>query len=143
MTFHVILKPSGHEFDVAPGKSVLAAALEAGFNLPYSCRAGGCTTCQARVSQGQVDHGLAEDIYLPAALRAQGYALLCQAKPLSDLVVEATELTLHLATPKLVPCRVKQIRMAAPDVAIVQLRTPYNDNMLYAAGQYIDRKSVV
>jgi CDP-4-dehydro-6-deoxyglucose reductase len=138
MIFHVILKPSGHEFDVAPGKSVLAAALEAGFNLPYSCRAGGCTTCQARVAQGQVDHGLAEDIYLPAALRAQGYALLCQAKPLSDLVVEATELTLHLATPKLVPCRVKQIRMAAPDVAIVQLRTPYNDNMLYAAGQYID-----
>jgi CDP-4-dehydro-6-deoxyglucose reductase, E3 len=138
MGFHVILKPSGHGFDVAPGKTVLMAALEAGYNLPYSCRAGGCTTCQARIAEGQVDHGRAEDIYLPQALRAQGYALLCQARPQSDLVVEAAELTLHLATPKLVPCRVKQISMAAPDVAVVHLRTPYNDNMLYAAGQYID-----
>lgn len=139
MAFHVILKPSGHSFDVPDGKTVLMAALEAGYNLPYSCRAGGCTTCQARIAEGRVDYGRAEDIYLPPSLRAQGYALLCQARPQSDLVVEATELRLHLAMPKVVPCRVKQIiRTLAPDVAIVHLRTPYNDNMLYAAGQYID-----
>lgn len=138
MSFHVVLQPSGHGFDVPDGKTVLMAALEAGYNLPYSCRAGGCTTCQARIAEGRVDHGRAEDIYLPQSLRAQGYALLCQARPQSDLVIEATELRLHLAVPKLVPCRVKQIRTLLPDVAIVHLRTPYNDNMLYAAGQYID-----
>jgi CDP-4-dehydro-6-deoxyglucose reductase, E3 len=138
MVFRVTLKPSGHRYEVLPGKSILSAALEAGFNLPYSCRAGGCTTCQARIVEGTVDHGRSPEIYLPESARARGQALLCQATPLSDLVIEATELSLHLAKPRLVPCRVKEIRKVAPDVAVVHLRTPYNDNMLFAAGQYVD-----
>lgn len=138
MGFRVTLAPSGHSYEVPPGKSVLTAALEAGLNLPYSCRAGGCTTCRGRVLEGMVDHGRSVDIYLPQASRDQGYALLCQAMPLSDLVIEAKELLLHLAQPRIVPCRVKEIRKVAPDVAVVHLRTPYNDNMLFAAGQYID-----
>jgi len=138
MGFRITLRPSGHQFDVPQGKSVLTAALDAGLNLPYSCRAGGCTTCRGRILEGKIDHGRTHDIYLPPSEQAKGYALLCQAMPLSDLVVEATELVLHLAPPRLVPCRVKDIRKPVPDVAIVHLRTPYNDNMLYAAGQYVD-----
>jgi CDP-4-dehydro-6-deoxyglucose reductase, E3 len=138
MGFRVTLRPSGHSYEVPSGKSVLTGALEAGFNLPYSCRAGGCTTCRGRVIDGKIDHDRSADIYLPQSARDEGYALLCQAKPLSDLVIEAKELLLHLAQPRLVPCRVKDIRKVAPDVAIVHLRTPYNDNMLFAAGQYID-----
>jgi len=138
MGFHVTLTPSGHHFEAAEGKNVLASALEAGFNLPYSCRAGGCSTCKARILDGKVDHALSTETYLPQSLREQGFALLCQAKPLSDLVVELKELALHLAKPNIVPCRVKQIRRLAPDVIALNLRTPYNDNMLFAAGQYID-----
>ncbi|HEY3917217.1 MAG TPA: CDP-6-deoxy-delta-3,4-glucoseen reductase [Stellaceae bacterium] len=138
MGFRVTLKPSGHSFEAAEAKNVLASALEAGFNLPYSCRAGGCSTCKARILEGQVDHALSTDTYLPQSLRDQGFALLCQAKPLSDLTVEIEELTLHLAKPNVVPCRVKQIRKLAPDVVALHLRTPYNDNMLFAAGQYVD-----
>jgi CDP-4-dehydro-6-deoxyglucose reductase len=138
MGFHVTLTPSGHHFEAAEGKNVLASALEAGFNLPYSCRAGGCSTCKAHILEGQVDHALSTETYLPQSLRQQGFALLCQAKPLSDLTVEIDELALHLAKPNIVPCRVKQIRRLAPDVIALHLRTPYNDNMLFAAGQYID-----
>jgi CDP-4-dehydro-6-deoxyglucose reductase len=138
MGFHVTLEPSGHGFEAAEGKNVLASALEAGFNLPYSCRAGGCSTCQARILDGKVDHALSTETYLPRSLRDQGFALLCQAKPLSELTVEIEELALHLAKPNIVPCRVKQLRRLAPDVIALHLRTPYNDNMLFAAGQYID-----
>ncbi len=138
MGYRVTLRPSGHSFDVPHDKSVLTAALEAGFNLPYSCRAGGCTTCQARIVEGQVGHGRSHEIYLPQSSRDQGFALLCQAIPLGDLEIEAKELALHLAEPHTVPCRVKEIRKVAPDIAVVHLRTPYNDNMLYAAGQYVD-----
>lgn len=138
MGFRVTLQPSGHSFEAEPGRNVLRSALEAGFNLPYSCRASGCSTCKARIVSGKVDHALSSETYLPQWMRDQGMALLCQAKPLSDLVVEVQELTLHLAKPGIVPCRVKQIRKLAPDVIVLHLRTPYNDNMLFAAGQYID-----
>lgn len=138
MGFRITLKPSGHGFDAAEERNVLQSALEAGFNLPYSCRAGDCSTCKARILDGTVDHGRATHTYLPQALRDQGFALLCQARPLSDLTVEIEELTLHLAKPNIVPCRVKQIRKLAPDVIALHLRTPYNDNMLFAAGQFID-----
>jgi CDP-4-dehydro-6-deoxyglucose reductase len=138
MGFRVTLKPSGHSFEAPEGQNVLRSALEAGYNLPYSCRAGGCSTCKAHIGEGKVDHALSTDTYLPPALREQGYALLCQAKPLSDLTVEIEELTLHLAKPNTVPCRVKKILKLAPDVVALHLRTPYNDNMLFAPGQYVD-----
>ncbi len=138
MGFRVTLQPSGHSFEAAEGQNVLKSALEAGYNLPYSCRAGGCSTCKAHIADGKVDHALSTETYMPHWMREKGFALLCQAKPLSDLTVEIEELKLHLATPSVVPCRVKQIRKVAPDVVVLHLRTPYNDNMLYAAGQYID-----
>jgi CDP-4-dehydro-6-deoxyglucose reductase, E3 len=138
MTHRVTLQPSGRRFDVSDGKTVLTAGLEAGLNLAYSCRAGSCTTCRGKILEGKVDYGRSNDHCLTAEQRAQGYALLCQASPLSDLVVELRELQLHMQKPKLVPCRVKRIEKAAPDVAVIGLRLPYNDNMLYAAGQYVD-----
>jgi CDP-4-dehydro-6-deoxyglucose reductase len=138
VSFRVTLRPSGRSFEVPDGKSILTAALETGINLPYSCRAGSCTTCCGRILEGRIDFGRAADYCLKPDDRAAGYALLCQAVPLTDLVVEMKELLLHVQTPKLVPCRVKRIEKPAPDVAIVGLRLPYNDNMMYAAGQYVD-----
>ncbi|HEY1506029.1 MAG TPA: 2Fe-2S iron-sulfur cluster-binding protein, partial [Stellaceae bacterium] len=138
MSFRVTLQPSGHQFEADAARNILRSGLEAGFNLPYSCRASGCATCKARILAGSIDHAASSETYMPQAVRAQGYALLCQAKPLSDLVIEVQELTLHLAKPKIIPCRVRRMRRLAPDVMLLQLRTPYNENMLFAAGQYID-----
>jgi ring-1,2-phenylacetyl-CoA epoxidase subunit PaaE len=61
--------------------SVLDAAARAGIDLPYSCRAGVCSTCRARVTRGEVrmEENLAlEDWELDA-----GYVLCCQARPLT------------------------------------------------------------
>lgn len=138
MTFKVTLQPSGHAFEVPPGVTVLNAGLEANWNLPYSCRAGTCRTCRGRVVEGRVDHGESHPAYLDEAARAKGYALLCQAKPLSDLVVEVEELLLQAVKPRLMPCRVKRIEKPAPDVAILGLRLPMNENLMFAAGQFVD-----
>jgi CDP-4-dehydro-6-deoxyglucose reductase len=138
MGFKVTLQPSGHTFEVPDGTTVLNAGLDAGFAMPYSCRAATCRTCRARVAEGKVDYGRAHAAYLSDEEKAKGYALMCAAKPLSDLVVEVHELTLDMIRPRIVPCRIKQIRKPAPDVAILNLRTPMNDNMMFAAGQYVD-----
>lgn len=138
MTFKVTLRPSGHSYDVPDGVTVLNAGLEAGCNMPYSCRAGTCRTCRGKILKGGVDHGGSHAAYLTDAHKAMGYALLCKAKPLSDLEVELEELSLQHAKPRIAPCRVKRIEKPAPDVAVLQLRLPMNENLMFAAGQFVD-----
>ena len=135
----VKLLPSGHEYEVKDGQTVLAAGLAAGYAMPYSCRTGTCRTCKGRVIEGRVDFGVTLETYLPAAERAAGYALLCVAKPLADLQVEVTELEgIASIQPKIYPCRIAKIERPAPDVAILTLRMPPNENMRFMAGQYIE-----
>ncbi|MDB5965998.1 MAG: CDP-6-deoxy-delta-3,4-glucoseen reductase [Polaromonas sp.] len=138
MTFKVSLSPSGHSYQAPAGMTVLDAGLEAGMNLPYSCRAGTCRTCKGRVVQGTVDFGGAHPFYLTEEMKSQGYALLCKAKPLSDIVVEIEELNLRNVEPKIVPCRLKRMTRPAPDVAILGLRLPMNENLRFSPGQFID-----
>jgi CDP-4-dehydro-6-deoxyglucose reductase, E3 len=136
MTHRVTLKPSGHSYDAAPGQNVLQAGLDAGFMLPYSCRSGVCRTCRATIVEGKVDYGAVHPTYLPDSDKAKGYALLCQAKPLTDLVVEVREV--KGMRPRVIPCRVERLEKPAPDVAVIGLRLPMNENFRFLAGQYID-----
>jgi CDP-4-dehydro-6-deoxyglucose reductase len=139
MSYKVTLQPSGHVFEVAAGKNVLQAGLDAGYQLPYSCRTGVCRTCRGTIRQGKVDYGMVHPTYLPDVDKEKGYALLCQAQPLSDLVVEVRELEgLAGIRPRLIPCRVEKLDKPAPDVAIMGLRLPMNENFRFLAGQYVD-----
>ncbi len=67
------------------GMSILDAALANNLDAPYSCKAGVCSTCRCKVLEGEVEmavnHAL-EDYEVRA-----GYALSCQAIPLTDRVV--------------------------------------------------------
>jgi CDP-4-dehydro-6-deoxyglucose reductase len=136
MAYRVTLKPSGHSYEVEEGKNVLQAGLDAGFMLPYSCRSGVCRTCRGTVLEGEVDYGNVHATYLPDSDKAKGYALLCQARPLSDLTVEVREV--QGVRPRIIPCRVERLEKPAPDVAVIGLRLPMNENFRFLAGQYID-----
>jgi CDP-4-dehydro-6-deoxyglucose reductase, E3 len=136
MTHRITLKPSGHSYEVPEGQNVLQAGLDAGFMLPYSCRSGVCRTCRGTVVEGKIDYGMVHPNYLPDSDKAKGYALLCQAKPLSDLVVEVREV--KGMRPRIIPCRVERLDKPAPDVAVIGLRLPMNENFRFLAGQYID-----
>jgi CDP-4-dehydro-6-deoxyglucose reductase len=139
MSHTVTLKPSGHCFEVKEGQNILQAGLDAGFMMPYSCRTGVCRTCRGTLREGRVDYGAVHPTYLPDSDKAKGYALLCQARPLSDLVVEVRELEgMAGIRPRMIPCRVEKLERPAPDVALVGLRLPMNENFRFLAGQYID-----
>lgn len=139
MAYRVELKPSGHSFQVEPGEPILRSGLNAGHSMPYSCQTGVCRTCRGRIVEGQVDYGMVHPTYLTDSDKAQGYALLCQASPLSDLVIEVKEVGgLENIRPQIVPCRVVKIQRPAPDVAVLTLKLPMNENMLFVAGQYVD-----
>ncbi len=139
MAFNVVVQPGGKTFSVEPGASILAAALQAGISLPYSCRMGVCGTCIGKVLEGQVDHAKSSPAYLDEDARRAGHAMLCQAIPRSDLVIEAQELKwLEGVKPRPMPGRVAGLERAAPDVMVVRVRLPMNENLLFAAGQYMD-----
>jgi CDP-4-dehydro-6-deoxyglucose reductase len=40
--------------------------------------------------------------------------------------------------PRIIPCRVERLEKPAPDVAVIGLRLPMNENFRFLAGQYID-----
>jgi len=72
-----------HSFPCTPEQTVLAAAEAAGVPLPSSCCAGVCTTCAARITEGEVHQPDAMGV--KEELRQEGFALLCVSYPRSDL----------------------------------------------------------
>ena len=76
--------------EVSADENVLGAALAAGIPLPHSCRAGRCASCKAKLLSGEIVY---PDDKLPAGIvpaeAARGEVLLCQARPRSDLRIQA------------------------------------------------------
>lgn len=139
MNFRVRVEPSGHEFTVEPGETVLAAALRAGLALSYSCRDGACGSCKGKIVSGSVDYGEYEKKALSDEERSAGKALFCQAVPQEDLVVEAREVSAAAGIAiKILPARVMRIDNLAHDVMAVYLKLPQTQRLQYLAGQYID-----
>ncbi|MDO6564230.1 2Fe-2S iron-sulfur cluster-binding protein [Amphritea sp. 1_MG-2023] len=73
-------------FDLATvGENILDAGMNNGMDLPYSCKAGVCSTCKCKLVEGEVDmdisHGLEQHEI------EDGYILSCQAHPITDTVV--------------------------------------------------------
>ncbi len=139
MTFNITILPSNHSYTAEAEDTVLEAGLEHGYTLPYSCRDGVCGTCKGKILQGTVDYGEYQEDTLTAAEKAAGMALMCCAKPLSDLVLECREVRSVNDIPvKTLPCRVQKLERPAPDVMVLYLKLPANERLQFLAGQYID-----
>lgn len=139
MPHRITVEPSGRQFEVETGNTILRAALTAGIALPYGCRNGVCGLCKGRVIAGRVDRGLYSEGALSEAELAQGYALFCCARPLSDLVVASREAeAARDMPPKSLPARVQEMTLLAPDVMRIRLRLPANERLQFRAGQYVD-----
>jgi CDP-4-dehydro-6-deoxyglucose reductase len=140
MPHQVTIQSSGHTFTVNDNETVLAAALREGIVIAYGCRNGVCGTCKGRLVEGEVNYGTYQEQALPAQDKEAGMALFCQARPLTDLVIQCRELGAAVKGMqiKMMPARVMKMERAAPDVMLLDLKLPANDKFVFLAGQYVD-----
>jgi ring-1,2-phenylacetyl-CoA epoxidase subunit PaaE len=85
-TVTAIIDGAAREFTLEKTKeNVIDAALRQGIELPYSCKGGVCSTCRAKLVEGEVDMDV--NFALEDYEVARGFVLCCQSYPVTDRVV--------------------------------------------------------
>jgi ring-1,2-phenylacetyl-CoA epoxidase subunit PaaE len=81
----LIIDGKRREVPVAEDEAILDAALRAGVDLPFACKGGMCSTCRARLVEGEAR--MEVNYSLEPWELEKGFILTCQARPVTDRVV--------------------------------------------------------
>jgi len=91
--YKVRLVSSSHNLDTTiecPDTTfILEAAEDNNIELPYSCRAGSCSTCLGKVKEGTIDQP--DQTFLDEDQMSNGFVLTCVAYPTSNVTISTHE----------------------------------------------------
>jgi NAD(P)H-flavin reductase/ferredoxin len=136
----VRLMPHGKSFDVRPDETILRAAERQGVTIKYGCRHGNCSTCKYYLLEGDVDFGNASPYSLSEREREDGWALLCCATPLGDVVVQDDTRADERALPFLAPTEPSAMVLGAEFLGgdMWRLRLGLDSPLRFYPGQFVE-----
>jgi NAD(P)H-flavin reductase/ferredoxin len=138
--FKARLEPSGREFSLYAGESVLNSALRQRILLQYGCRNGRCSSCKYFLIDGEVDFGKVSPYSLSENEKEEGWALLCQARALSDLTIRDQDIADRDDAPVLTPrdetAEIFAIQQLTESLWGLQLALPHP--LTFYPGQFIE-----
>ncbi len=140
--FSIQMVPSGREIRCASDQTVLDAAIRSGMSVPYGCRHGNCSSCKAKVVDGDYElMNRISEFALMGFERDEGYILMCSTLPCSDLVIEVEED--EEPGVRLFPVydfngQVVSNERVTPDIHIIRIQLSDPVDLHYAAGQYFE-----
>jgi ferredoxin len=88
MTTHTvtIANRDGAIYEVEARRPLLDSLRDQHVDLPYGCKYGGCISCAAKLTAGEVDQR--RQVALNNRQIGNGYVILCVARPLTDITLE-------------------------------------------------------
>ena len=137
-TYTVTVEPLGAEIECREDQTVLDACLREGIWLPHACTHGTCGTCKAQVLDGDLDLGDASPYALLESERDEGAALICVAKPRSDVTIEGevdAEEGVDVHPVRDYAGVVEILDEVAPDVRRLLIRL--TEPLMFNPGQYV------
>lgn len=137
MTYRVHLPDTEEAFEVCDGETVLDAALRADVKLAHNCRLGGCGTCRIKLLEGSVTYEEFPFALTPEE-EGEGYALACQARPASDLVIRSASAAVMCPDPERYTAVVRTARPVNSGVVHLTLEVPGAAGLPYRPGQYMN-----
>jgi CDP-4-dehydro-6-deoxyglucose reductase len=137
MAYQVRIQHPRQTFEVEPGESILEAALRNEIALAHDCMNGFCGSCRIKLAEGMVDY-----LEQPAALTPEderaGYALACQARPTSNLIIDTVDTTTFDTEPSRYLALVQEVRSISDSVTHLSLKIPTVESLVYRPGQYMN-----
>lgn len=135
---HEIKLTDGTSFSCKEEESIVEGALRNGVFLEHSCLTGRCSSCKFKVLTGETVTD-SEELPLTVAEKEAGYILTCVRKPVSDVLLDAEDLSAYgLANAKTVPAKIQAITPVTPDILQVELRLPPTAQPDFLEGQYLN-----
>lgn len=128
----------GDEFFFKKGMTILDAALLEGLNYEYSCKTGQCGICVTKLLHGEIKEKRPQ-LSLTESERVKNKILICCCEPKTDILIDVKNLiALKNIETKILPARIKNIRLLLEDVMEIILRFPPAVKFSFLEGQYLD-----
>ncbi len=141
MTANVKLLPSGHEFTLEAGETILDAALRNGLSVRYNCSSGSCGDCKAKLVAGEVEQIGHFDYVFKGAEKDAGMVLLCRCTASGPVMLEAVEARGADDVPyQSINTTVCNLTPLSDDIMEVAVRTPRSKTLWFLAGQHVTLK---
>ena len=137
MGFRVEVQETGEVFETGAEEAVLEAATRQSVALRHDCTFGTCGTCRVRLVEGSVRYD-EPPMALTAVEAEQGFALLCQARAKTPLVISTTRALPAVAAPARHAAIVRDVRPLTADVVHLTVEIEGLETPAWRPGQHMN-----